>query len=297
MPRRRRGASTSTKLTLAAPDGGTRIGWPLRATDVDRMGHVNNAAYWAAVEQRLAEHEPDLRLPHRARLDYRHPIDLGDDVELVETTHAARVSRRVPSARRRQGGRLGRAARLLARSHAPVATLGAWMRGGSRAAHRLRRSVGSSPALPVPRAGRAAENAGAGPAAVASGLVTCVLAPEQTEGPYYVDDAAVRRNVTEGRPGVALALRLTVVDASTCKPVKNAAVEIWHCDASGTYSATGAEADERFLRGVQRTDAKGLALFRPSTPAGTRDAPCTSTRWCISAGTSCTPGSSTFRTS
>ncbi|HEY5873018.1 MAG TPA: acyl-ACP thioesterase domain-containing protein [Gaiellaceae bacterium] len=81
------GRATSTKLTLAAPDGGTRIGWPLRATDVDRMGHVNNAAYWAAVEQRLAEHGPDLRLPHRARLDYRHPIDLGDDVELVETTH------------------------------------------------------------------------------------------------------------------------------------------------------------------------------------------------------------------
>jgi hypothetical protein len=63
-----------------------------------------------------------------------------------------------------------------------------------------------------------AEAAGTGPAGVASGLVTCVLAPEQTEGPYYVDDAAVRRNVTEGRPGVALALRLTVVDASTCNP-------------------------------------------------------------------------------
>ena len=81
------GRATSTRLTLAAPDGGTRIGWPLRATDVDRMGHVNNAAYWAAVEQRLAKHELDLRLPHRARLDYRHPIDLGDDVELVETNH------------------------------------------------------------------------------------------------------------------------------------------------------------------------------------------------------------------
>jgi protocatechuate 3,4-dioxygenase beta subunit len=115
---------------------------------------------------------------------------------------------------------------------------------------------------------RAAEEAGAGPAGVASGLVTCVLAPEQTEGPYYVDDAAMRRNVTEGRPGVALALRLTVVDASTCKPVKNAAVEIWHCDAGGTYSGTSQQgtADERFLRGVQRTDVKGVALFRTIYP-------------------------------
>jgi hypothetical protein len=115
---------------------------------------------------------------------------------------------------------------------------------------------------------RAADDAGAGPAGVASGLVSCVLAPEQTEGPYYVDDAAVRRNVTEGRPGVALTLRLTVVDASTCKPVKGAAVEIWHCDAAGTYSGTSQQdtEDERFLRGVQPTDATGLALFRTIYP-------------------------------
>ncbi len=115
---------------------------------------------------------------------------------------------------------------------------------------------------------RAAEDAGAGPAGVASGLVTCVLAPEQTEGPYYVDDAAVRRNVTEGRPGVALTLRLTVVDASTCKPVRKAAVEIWHCDAGGVYSGTSQQdtEDERFLRGIQRTDAKGVAIFRTIYP-------------------------------
>jgi protocatechuate 3,4-dioxygenase beta subunit len=113
--------------------------------------------------------------------------------------------------------------------------------------------------------GDEAEAAGSGPAGVAAGLVTCVLAPEQTEGPYYVDDAAVRRNVTDGKPGVPLTLRLTVVDASTCKPVRNAAVEIWHCDAAGAYS--GVQGDRgMFLRGVQRTDAKGLALFRTIYP-------------------------------
>jgi len=113
-----------------------------------------------------------------------------------------------------------------------------------------------------------AEAAGAGPAAVASGLVTCVLAPEQTEGPYYVDDAAVRRNVTEGRPGVGLTLRLAIMNASSCKAIKGAAVEIWHCDAGGIYSGVsslGTE-DEWFLRGVQRTDAKGLAIFRTIYP-------------------------------
>jgi protocatechuate 3,4-dioxygenase beta subunit len=115
---------------------------------------------------------------------------------------------------------------------------------------------------------RAAEDAGAGPAGVASGLITCVLAPEQTEGPYYVDGAALRRDVREGRPGVPLTLRLTVANASSCKPIKGAAVEIWHCDAGGVYSATSVQdtADERFLRGVQRTDAKGLAIFKTIYP-------------------------------
>ncbi|HSF62108.1 MAG TPA: intradiol ring-cleavage dioxygenase, partial [Gaiellaceae bacterium] len=110
--------------------------------------------------------------------------------------------------------------------------------------------------------------AGDGPAGVASGAVTCVLAPEQTEGPYYLDDARVRRNITEGKAGVPLALRLTVVDASSCKPISGAAVDVWHCDAAGIYSGTSAQGteDERFLRGVQRTDAKGVALFRTVYP-------------------------------
>ena len=85
------GRVASTKLTLVAPPSdSTRSGWQLRATDVDRMGHVNNAAYWAAVEHRLLEREPDLRRPHRARLDYRHPIDLGERVELAEDVRHGR---------------------------------------------------------------------------------------------------------------------------------------------------------------------------------------------------------------
>ena len=67
-----------------------------------------------------------------------------------------------------------------------------------------------------------------GPAGVASGAVRCVLTPEQTEGPYYIPDEKIRRNITDGRRGVALALHATVVDASTCKPIRGAAVDIWH---------------------------------------------------------------------
>ena len=81
-----------------------------------------------------------------------------------------------------------------------------------------------------------AESAGVGPAAVASGAVTCVLTPELTEGPYYIAGEHVRRNITDGYPGTALALHLTVLDASSCKPIKGAAVDVWHADAAGAYS-------------------------------------------------------------
>jgi protocatechuate 3,4-dioxygenase beta subunit len=108
--------------------------------------------------------------------------------------------------------------------------------------------------------------AATGPAAVASGLVTCVLAPEQTEGPYYVDVDKVRRNITEGKTGVGLTLKLAVVNASTCRPIRGALVDIWHCDAEGSYSGVQDTADETFLRGLQRTNASGVATFQTVYP-------------------------------
>jgi protocatechuate 3,4-dioxygenase beta subunit len=62
-------------------------------------------------------------------------------------------------------------------------------------------------------------------------------------------------------------LRATGVDATTCRPVKNAAVDIWHADAAGVYSGFGSGASSRtFMRGIQRTDARGLAEFRTVYP-------------------------------
>ena len=99
-----------------------------------------------------------------------------------------------------------------------------------------------------------------------AGAVSCVLTPEQTEGPFYIEAARLRRNITAGRPGTPLTLRLTVVDATTCRPIKGAAVDVWHCDAGGTYSGFDAAAGKSFLRGVQRTDAGGVATFRTIYP-------------------------------
>jgi protocatechuate 3,4-dioxygenase beta subunit len=114
----------------------------------------------------------------------------------------------------------------------------------------------------------AADDARGAPAAVASGAVSCVLSPEQTEGPYYLPGDKLRRNVTEGKPGVPLTLKLTVLDVSTCKPMKGAAVDIWHCDAGGVYSGTSQQRTEKltFLRGIQKTDAKGVATFKTIYP-------------------------------
>jgi protocatechuate 3,4-dioxygenase beta subunit len=97
--------------------------------------------------------------------------------------------------------------------------------------------------------------------------VSCILTPEQTEGPYYIAGEKLRRNITDGRPGTPLVLRAFVVDATTCRPIRNAAVDIWHADAGGVYSGFGDGASSRtFMRGIQRTNAKGLAQFRTVYP-------------------------------
>ena len=89
---------------------------------------------------------------------------------------------------------------------------------------------------------------------------TCLLAPETTEGPYWVENRLTRRDIREGKAGVPLVIRFTVLNARTCRPIRNADVEIWHCDALGAYSAVDG-ASSRFLRGHQRLNALGKAEF------------------------------------
>jgi len=102
----------------------------------------------------------------------------------------------------------------------------------------------------------------------ATTMPDCVLMPEQEEGPFYIDLAQVRGDIVENRPGVPLALALTVVDADTCEPIRDAAVDIWHCDALGVYSGEPSEGTEgeTYLRGIQLTDANGLAEFATIYP-------------------------------
>ncbi|MFJ4523690.1 intradiol ring-cleavage dioxygenase [Streptomyces sp. NPDC088810] len=62
------------------------------------------------------------------------------------------------------------------------------------------------------------------------------LTSETVEGPYYIDADKIRQDVTEDQDGVPLTLTLKVIDAETCEPLRDAAVDIWHCNAVGVYS-------------------------------------------------------------
>ena len=100
-----------------------------------------------------------------------------------------------------------------------------------------------------------------------AGLITgnvCMVQPATTEGPFYVDPELVRQDITEGRTGVSLVLRLQVVSAD-CAPIAGARVDIWHADAGGLYSGVrapnGDTRGETFLRGTQFTDAAGVVRF------------------------------------
>jgi protocatechuate 3,4-dioxygenase beta subunit len=133
---------------------------------------------------------------------------------------------------------------------------------------------------------------------------SCALSPEQEEGPYYIDGAALRPNVTEDKPGVPLRLRIALIHATHCSPLANAAIDIWHCDAGGVYSGfTAASMNQRegpprppqgpdspppfgpprgesvaggrgprtvdatrFLRGVQISNEHGMVEFRTIYP-------------------------------
>lgn len=75
------GRRVSARLTHPAPPGQQDARpWPLRASDFDTAGHVNNTVHWAAVEDVLARLD---WLPVSAEIEYQRPILPGHDVRLV----------------------------------------------------------------------------------------------------------------------------------------------------------------------------------------------------------------------
>lgn len=109
-------------------------------------------------------------------------------------------------------------------------------------------------------------------------LPACVVSPEMTEGPYFVDEklnrSDVRANTSDGAMSagtpLVLALRVGKYGSNGCTPLAGADVDIWHCDAAGVYSdATDRSFNTQgqdFLRGYQTTDANGLVKFTTIYP-------------------------------
>ncbi|HZB25699.1 MAG TPA: intradiol ring-cleavage dioxygenase [Vicinamibacterales bacterium] len=115
---------------------------------------------------------------------------------------------------------------------------------------------------------------GQSPAKGARALPACVVQPEQTEGPYFVDKmlhrADIRKDPSNGAvsPGAPLTVAFMVsrvAAGGACVPVAGAQVDLWQCDAAGVYSGVkDANFDtmgRHFLRGHQLTDANGKAAF------------------------------------
>ncbi|MCU1426439.1 MAG: hypothetical protein JWL83_439 [Actinomycetia bacterium] len=75
------GRTVRARLMHGPPSVDVTEPWPLRATDIDIIGHVNNAAYWAAVEEHIARR--GVTSVVRAEIEFRAGIDPSDSVELA----------------------------------------------------------------------------------------------------------------------------------------------------------------------------------------------------------------------
>ncbi|KAI8682644.1 INTRADIOL-DIOXYGENAS domain-containing protein [Fusarium sp. Ph1] len=78
---------------------------------------------------------------------------------------------------------------------------------------------------------------------------TNILTPETSRGPYFLPRSqTLRQDIREDEPGVPLSLEIGVIDVDTCDPLDSVLVDIWHCNATGSYSSfTGLSPNTQFL--------------------------------------------------
>lgn len=112
--------------------------------------------------------------------------------------------------------------------------------------------------------------------------LSCVLYPEATEGPFYVEAPELNRgDLVQGETipqivsavPLSLVMKFNAVDGSQCAPLAGARIAVWQCDAVGVYSGLESNfiqmldtSDSKYLRGYQDTDASGTVRFRTIYP-------------------------------
>jgi protocatechuate 3,4-dioxygenase beta subunit len=97
-----------------------------------------------------------------------------------------------------------------------------------------------------------------------SSSTDCSVTNSETAGPFPTKNptSLAYTDIRLDRKGVELKLNITIKNKNTgCGPLKDAFVDIWHCDADGNYSEYSSFASAHFLRGRQNTDSAGLSKF------------------------------------
>lgn len=82
------------KARLVHPDPPPTVDrrpWPIRYTDLDVLDHVNNAAYWEAIEEARAGLE-GFDAPVRVVVEHHLALEHGDTAELVTTVEGEQLS-------------------------------------------------------------------------------------------------------------------------------------------------------------------------------------------------------------
>lgn len=133
-------------------------------------------------------------------------------------------------------------------------------------------------ATPVATVAATEQAVAAGATIDAATMPSCVVRPELTEGPLFVEEdlnrSDIRLDPSNGKvsEGVQfdLAFRVSQIANGACTSLASVMVDVWHCDAFGVYSDTDQlgfqTVGQKFLRGYQISDENGIVRFTTIYP-------------------------------
>ncbi|KAJ5394456.1 uncharacterized protein N7487_012097 [Penicillium crustosum] len=108
------------------------------------------------------------------------------------------------------------------------------------------------------------------------GDATCILAPDVTQGPYYVTGELIRDNMAESQEGIPLYMDIQLIDTNTCDPIPEIYMDLWHCNSTGVYSGVVASGNgnsddqtnlnNTFNRGIQKSNREGVIQMQTTFP-------------------------------